>query len=120
MTTEAAPITEAGATAGPAFPQAPAPLSPAHVKALLAEEPDNADAWTSLGTLFNQGDNRNAAVRHHRRALTIRPSFGTAWSNLGFTLTQMGRHAEAIACHHRAGALAPDSLPHAFNLSAGL
>lgn len=89
------------------------------VRQRLAETPDDAELWTALGILRNQPGTRDAALLHHRRALTIDPTHA-AWGNLATTLTALGRHADSIACNRRAIALAPDALIPTFNLTTSL
>lgn len=103
-------------TTPPATPVLDLPTIARH----LIEAPADAGLWTALGILHNQNGARDAAVGHHRRALTIDPTHAAAWGNLATVLTALARHAESIACNRRAIALAPDVPTPTFNLTTSL
>lgn len=92
----------------------------ASVRRRLADQPGDADAWTALGVLLNQGGDRDAAALRHRRALAVAPTRSAAWGNLAVALMGGGRHARAAACGRMAVATAPDDPTAYFNLAAAL
>lgn len=64
----------------------------------LQKNPDDADAYWMLGTVFDQQDDSLNAETNYRKALQLRPDFGLAANNLAFLLLQnAGNVDEAIS-----------------------
>ena len=65
------------------------------LEAVVAEAPDNADAWNLLGNACKLLGEFETAIGHYRRALTCVPGSVKVLSNLGLALREAGRLAEA-------------------------
>ena len=77
-------------------------------RALLAEDPANADAMHWLGVLVLQAGHAQQALEMLRRAAGLRPGDAAFWNNLGQAALQAGRADEAI-----------DALQHSVAADAG-
>jgi Flp pilus assembly protein TadD len=76
-------------------------------EAVLAREPNHADALHLLGVLHHQTGQYSRAVELIESALRQRPQFGEAWNNLGLALRKLGRSNEALAAFRTASLQAP-------------
>jgi predicted TPR repeat methyltransferase len=80
---------------------------------VLAEEPDQADAWHLRGVLLHQRGYPGAAVAAIRRALTLlppdHPVRAGMWNNLGNVLLESGALEDAATAYRESLALAPDT-----------
>ncbi len=65
--------------------------------ALLAEEPDTAEAWNQLGYLERRLQNFDLALDHYAKALALDPVHIGALHYQGETFLALGRVAEAEA-----------------------
>lgn len=92
----------------------------AHMEHVLTDRLDDAGSWSLLGSLLNQAGRSDAALRSHRRALTINPCDSAIWCNLGTALTARGRHDDAIACQRRSVALNPENAFHTYQSAVAL
>lgn len=72
------------------------PEAEASCRALLAIEPDHAQAWHLLGAIALRRGDADAAVEHCRRAIALAPGLTKAHSNLGAALLTKGRVHDAI------------------------
>ncbi|MDP9172421.1 MAG: tetratricopeptide repeat protein [Planctomycetota bacterium] len=86
-------------------------LAPAEglYRAILAQQPANADALHLLGVLAYQSRRFPAAEDLIRKAIAISPSSDSYYSNLGLVLTAMNRFNDAMVVYKQAQVLAPDS-----------
>ncbi len=75
---------------------------------LLQREPDNADAWSRLGSLCHVQGRYEEAVHAFRQALQVRPESVQLHNHLGMALKEQGQRDEAIAHHREAIRLQPD------------
>ena len=79
---------------------------------VLAEQPDQADAWHLRGVLFHQRGDTVAAVQAIRHALTLlpreHPVRAGMWNNLGNVLLESGALEEAAVAYRESLALAPE------------
>lgn len=78
-------------------------------RALLAAEPENADALHLLGVLLHKRGNSADAEESIRSALTIDPECAQFLLSLGGVLMQQGRDEEAHAAFERALELDPNA-----------
>lgn len=82
--------------------------------AVLARDPDQADALHLRAVLDHQQGRLDAALAGLERALALAPQLAPAWSNRAALLRDLGRPAEALESAGRALALQPGD-PHAAN-----
>ena len=88
----------------------------AGLEAILARDPENADALHLLGLVrFGEGHS-DEGVALVRRALALAPSFSTAVGNLAAMLRLMARPAEALALLRTSADASPDDPNAARNL----
>lgn len=71
-------------------------LAAAHLEALLASDPRNADALCMLGTVMSDLGRHTEAATLLREALAVRPAFPEAHFNLGLALFETGILDEAL------------------------
>ncbi len=90
------------------------------LNALLARDPTQARAWSSLAGLAQHRNDQAAAAPLFRRALALDPRMPEAHNNLGIALRALGRAAESIACYRRALAQRPDYAKAHLNLGVAL
>ena len=90
-----------------------------HLRAAMAEMPDDARLPQLLGALLAECDGMPDAIKAFRRAIALRPA-AASWSNLGKALAAEGRFAEADAAHGQALALAPSDAQLALNRAVAL
>jgi tetratricopeptide (TPR) repeat protein len=89
-------------------------------RAIVAIEPDHAEAAYNLGVVTQTQGRLPDAISAYRHAIARRPDFATAYTNLGAALQDLGQLDDAVAIHHQATALSPDSPLAACNLGAAL
>lgn len=81
---------------------------------LLGIEPENAEAWFSLGSLYQVQLQLAAAASAYQQALATGPESVTLKSaiyhNLGYTFQQQEKWDDAIACYQTARELKPDAV----------
>lgn len=65
--------------------------------AILAEEPETAEAWNQLGYLERRLQNFDAALAHYAKALALAPDHTGALHYQGETFLALGRIEEAEA-----------------------
>ena len=79
------------------------------MRAIIAREPDNADALNALGyTLADLTDRYEEAYALIKRAIELKPDDHYIVDSLGWVLHRMGRHREALVELRRAISLNPD------------
>ena len=79
------------------------------MRAIIAREPDNADALNALGyTLADRTDRYEEAYALILRAIELRPDESYIVDSLGWVLYRMGRHQEALEHLRRALSIEPD------------
>ncbi len=67
------------------------------LKEVLKDAPTVAEAWSALGSLYNQNGRESEAVDAYRQALLLRPQSATVRSNLVYALLGAHREQEALA-----------------------
>jgi tetratricopeptide (TPR) repeat protein len=75
---------------------------------VLAQHPEDGDAWHLRGVLAHQMGDRQAAVAMLERAVAIEPHEAVYWSNLGLFYQASGRRDGAIEAFRRAIRLQPN------------
>ena len=79
------------------------------MRAIIAREPDHADALNALGyTLADRTDRYAEAYALIQRAIELKPDESYIVDSLGWVLYRMGRHREALEHLRRAMSLEPD------------
>jgi len=79
------------------------------LRAILAQDPDNADALNALGyTLADRTDRYEEAYRLISRAFELKPNDYYIIDSMGWVLYRMGRHEEALEHLERALAMSDD------------
>lgn len=90
------------------------------VERLLAANPRDGGAWSTLGVLLRRIGKLDAAIACHSRGIEHDPSHAAIWSNLGNALVERGRYDEAIAAHRQSCELAGGAMGSWFNLAIAL
>src|SRR5579871_5327496 len=62
-------------------------------RALLASDPENADALKLLGSVCAQQGRAEESIAHLSRAIALKPGFETAHYDRGVALFHLGRYA---------------------------
>ncbi|MGE5453228.1 MAG: tetratricopeptide repeat protein [Acidobacteriota bacterium] len=82
-------------------------------QAILAAQPDHAEAHNLLGILHYQRKDMDAAVASLTRARDLDPNHAGIQTNLGNVLKAVKQYEAAVACYQKAIALKPgDSMAH--------
>jgi len=68
----------------------------ASFRQVIAEKPDNAEAYYNLGTLYLRQNHLQEARRYLGQTVKLRPNYPEAWNNLGMTAAQEGQTDQAI------------------------
>ncbi|MGL5062809.1 MAG: tetratricopeptide repeat protein, partial [Microcoleus sp.] len=71
-------------------------------------DPDYAEAYTNLGTLYAQEQQWQSAIAFYQKAIALQPNLASSYRNLARVRTQMGELAEADECWFKAYSLEPD------------
>lgn len=87
---------------------------------LLQRDPNNHDAHQAVGQAFALSGQRDQALYHFQRAVSLVPTFPSYLNNMGMVLLDLGRAAEAVTYWQRAVAANPNFLAGWMGLSMGL
>lgn len=90
------------------------------VERLIAANPCDGGAWSTLGVLLRRQGRLDAAVACHRRGLEHTPEHAGIWTNLGNALTEAGCLEAGAEAQRRACALAPNASSSWYNAVVGL
>jgi tetratricopeptide (TPR) repeat protein len=71
-------------------------------------DPDFAEAYTNLGTLYAQEQQWQSAIAFYQKAIALQPNLASTYRNLARVRSQMGQLAEADECWFKAYSLEPD------------
>jgi tetratricopeptide (TPR) repeat protein len=63
---------------------------------VIAQKPDNAEAYYNLGTLHLRQNNLQQARQYIEQTLKLRANYPEAWNNLGMIAAQQGQADEAV------------------------
>jgi tetratricopeptide (TPR) repeat protein len=91
-----------------------------HIKAALAEKPDDPQAHSNLGIALKDLGRFDEAVVHFQRALLLSPGKPGTLNNLGNVYRELGRLDEAIASYRQALAVDPNNSQANHNLAVAL
>jgi tetratricopeptide (TPR) repeat protein len=69
---------------------------------ILAMEPSNAEAWSTLGAIYGAGQKISLAIDCLHNALRLRPDFPEALNNLGLISERQNKLGDAKAYYERA------------------
>jgi Flp pilus assembly protein TadD/peroxiredoxin len=83
---------------------------------VIAAQPQNAEAYYNLGTLYLRKNNLPEARRDLEQAVTLRPEYPEAWNNLGMIAGQQNQYDEAIRNFNQSLAQRPDYVIALLNL----
>ncbi|MEP6517071.1 tetratricopeptide repeat protein [Microcoleus vaginatus] len=70
-------------------------------------DPDFAEAYTNLGTLYAQEQQWQSAIAFYQKAIGLQPNLASTYRNLARVWTQMGQLSEADECWFKAYSLEP-------------
>ncbi len=79
----------------------------AEVKAEVANDPKNADAWYHLADLYERSGMYQEEADALLKVVSIDPTRGAAYGQLGTTYNRLGRYADAIAQFRQATKYTP-------------
>ncbi|MCU0542127.1 MAG: tetratricopeptide repeat protein [Oscillatoriaceae cyanobacterium Prado104] len=71
-------------------------------------DPDFAEAYTNLGTLYAQQQQWESAIAFYQKAIALQPNLASTYRNLARVRSQMGQLADADECWFKAYSLEPD------------
>ncbi|SMH41291.1 tetratricopeptide repeat protein [Azospirillum agricola] len=90
------------------------------IERMLAANPRDGGAWSTLGVLLRRAGKLSAAAACHARGVSFTPGHAGIWSNLGNALVDLGRYDEGIAAHRQSCELAAGTVTSWFNLAIAL
>jgi tetratricopeptide (TPR) repeat protein len=96
------------------------PEAEATYRTILAEQPDDAEALSNLGAVFNAARYPAAAEAACRAALKALPGYWAALANLGTALHRQQRYSEAIGAYLDSLHANPGNVKACTNLGAAL
>jgi tetratricopeptide (TPR) repeat protein len=70
-------------------------------------DPDFAEAYTNLGTLYAQEQQWQSAIAFYQKAIALQPNLASTYRNLARVWTQMGQLSEADECWFKAYSMEP-------------
>ncbi len=79
----------------------------AEVKAEVAKDPKNADAWYHLADLYERGGMYQEETDALLNVISIDPARGAAYLKLGTAYDRLGRYADAIGQYKKAAKYSP-------------
>jgi len=83
---------------------------------VIAAQPQNAEAYYNLGTLYLRKNNLPEARRYLEQTVKLRPEYPEAWNNLGMIAGQQNQYDEAIRNFNQSLAQRPDYVIALLNL----
>ena len=63
---------------------------------VIAQKPDDPEAYYNLGTLHLRRNDLQQARQYMEQTLKLRPNYPEAWNNLGMIAAQQGQPDEAV------------------------
>ncbi|HKN33662.1 MAG TPA: FG-GAP-like repeat-containing protein [Terriglobales bacterium] len=88
----------------------------ASFRQVIAEKPDNAEAYYNLGTLYLRQNQFQEARRYLEQTVKLRSNYPEAWNNLGMAAAQEGQTDEAVRNFRESLRLRPDYAVALLNL----
>lgn len=89
--------------------------SESHCRAMIADDPSDAQSWVLLGMALAAQDRNELAEDAYREAMRLDPANRIAHHNLGALLSGAGRPEAALPLLNKAAALGADGFELAFN-----
>lgn len=83
---------------------------------VIAQKPDDPEAYYNLGTLHLRRNNLKEARQYLEQTLKLRPNYPEAWNNLGMIAGQQGQAEEAIRDFQQSLSLRPNYATALLNL----
>ena len=83
---------------------------------VIAAQPQNAEAYYNLGTLYLRKNNLAEARRYLEQTVKLRPEYPEAWNNLGMIAGQQNQYDEAIRNFNQSLEQRPDYVIAMVNL----
>jgi Flp pilus assembly protein TadD/peroxiredoxin len=83
---------------------------------VIAQKPDDPEAFYNLGTLYLRKDDFTAARDALEKAVKLRPDYPEAWNNLGMLAAQQAQPDEAVRNFEQSLAFRPDYIIALLNL----
>jgi len=83
---------------------------------VIAAQPNNAEAYYNLGTLYLRKNDLLQARRYLEQTLKLRPEYPEAWNNLGMIAGQQNQFDEAVRTFSRSLSQRPDYVTALLNL----
>jgi cytochrome c-type biogenesis protein CcmH/NrfG len=71
-------------------------------EAMVAAQPESAEAWMHLGNAYFDADRHEDAIRAYEKSLKIDPSDANVWTDLGVMYRRAGRPLDAVEAFDRA------------------
>ncbi|MBU1405974.1 MAG: tetratricopeptide repeat protein [Proteobacteria bacterium] len=103
------PASEGGATVATGQPEAQAGKLTAeqaqhllHLELEVQKNPQNIEAWTSLGNLYFDSDQADKAINAYSKSLALAPNNADVLTDLGVMYRRVGNPQQAIASFDRA------------------
>jgi tetratricopeptide (TPR) repeat protein len=83
---------------------------------VIAAQPQKAEAYYNLGTLYLRKDNLLEAQRYLEQSVKLRPQYPEAWNNLGMIAGQQNQYDDAIRNFNQSLVQRPDYVIALLNL----
>ncbi len=83
---------------------------------VIAQKPDDPEAYYNLGTLHLRQNNLQQARHYLEQTLKLRPNYPEAWNNLGMIAAQQGQADEAVRDFQQSISLRPNYAVALLNL----
>ncbi|HKW17020.1 MAG TPA: FG-GAP-like repeat-containing protein [Terriglobales bacterium] len=83
---------------------------------VIANKPNDAEAYYNLGTLYLRRNDREQASQYLQQAVKLREDYPEAWNNLGMIAAQEGDAAAAVQNFQRSLSQRPDYVTALVNL----
>ena len=92
----------------------------ANYKKAIKIQPDYAEAYFNMGSVFQEKGNLEKAIKSYNRALAIQPDYYEALYNIGLSFHGQGQCEKAIDAYNKALSLRPDQAETYYNKGSAL
>jgi cytochrome c-type biogenesis protein CcmH/NrfG len=79
-------------------------------------DPENADAWYSLGVVYDNLNRKDDAIQAYRQSIRIDQNRAYTWYNLGVSYSFLNRYDDAIQAYRQAVRINPEHSSAWYNL----
>jgi tetratricopeptide (TPR) repeat protein len=79
-----------------------------HAQRWTKAQPRNADAWFSLGFIYQEAGQHTKAIDAYQQAIRINPKYAGAWFGMGNAFDNAGHTAKAIKAYQQALRINPE------------